>query len=76
MCPSLNNKESVCSKDSQCNTEESHLVSILESQYNWHIHTIVKCDCFIHCVVPEIIHTHPMEGHWKSLGGEGGGLRG
>ena len=23
------------------------------------------------CVVPEKIHTHPMEGHWKFLGGEG-----
>jgi len=22
-----------------------------------------------HCVVPEKIHTHPMEGHWKFLGG-------
>ena len=21
------------------------------------------------CVVPEKIHTHPMEGHWKFLGG-------
>ena len=26
---------------------------------------------FGNCVVPEIIHTHPMEGHWKLLG-EGG----
>ena len=24
-----------------------------------------------YCVVPQIIHTHPMEGHWKFLG-EGG----
>ena len=24
-----------------------------------------------YCVVPEIIHTHPMEGHWKFLGGGG-----
>ena len=24
-------------------------------------------------VVPEKIHTHPVEGHWKSLGG--GGLK-
>ena len=23
------------------------------------------------CVVPERIHTHPMEGHWKFLGGGG-----
>jgi len=23
------------------------------------------------CVVPEKIHTHPMEGHWKFLGGGG-----
>ena len=26
------------------------------------------------CVVPEKIHTHPMEGHWKFLGGGGGGV--
>ena len=25
----------------------------------------------MHCVVPEQIHTHPMEGHLKFLGGEG-----
>ena len=24
-------------------------------------------------MVPEKIHTHPMEGHWKFLGGGGGG---
>ena len=24
-----------------------------------------------HCVVPEKIHTHPMEDHWKFLGGGG-----
>ena len=23
------------------------------------------------CVVPVTIHTHPMEGHWKFLGGRG-----
>ena len=23
------------------------------------------------CVVPENIHTHPMKGHWKLLGGGG-----
>ena len=28
----------------------------------------------MHCVVPEKIHTHRMEGHWKFLGGGGGGL--
>ena len=30
-----------------------------------------------YCVVPENIHTHPMGGHWKFLGGEegGGGLK-
>ena len=27
-----------------------------------------------HCLVPEKIHTHPMEGHWKFLG-EGGVLK-
>ena len=27
------------------------------------------------CVVPEKIHTHPMEGHWKFLGGGGGVLK-
>ena len=27
----------------------------------------------MHCVVPENIHTHPGEGHWKFQGGEGGG---
>ena len=26
-----------------------------------------------HCVVPEKIHTHLMEGHWKFLGGGRGG---
>ena len=26
----------------------------------------------LHCVVPEKIHTHLMEGHWKFLGGGGG----
>ena len=26
---------------------------------------------FSHCVVPESIHTVPMEGHWKFLGGRG-----
>ena len=25
------------------------------------------------CVVPGYIHTHPKEGHWKFLGGGGGG---
>ena len=25
------------------------------------------------CMVPEKIHTHPMEGHWKFLGEGGGG---
>ena len=25
----------------------------------------------VHCVVPEIIHTTPTEGHWKFLGGGG-----
>ena len=25
----------------------------------------------LNCVVPEKIHTHPMEGHWKFLGGGG-----
>ena len=25
----------------------------------------------IYCVVPEKIHTHPMEGHWKFLWGGG-----
>ena len=24
----------------------------------------------MHCLVPEKIHPHPMEGHWKFLGGE------
>ena len=27
------------------------------------------------CVVPEKIHTHPMEGHWKFLGGGRGVLK-
>jgi len=27
----------------------------------------------VECVVPGKIHTHPMEGHWKFLGG--GGLK-
>ena len=27
-----------------------------------------------HCAVPEKIHTHPMEGHWKFLG-RGGVLK-
>ena len=27
----------------------------------------------VHCVVLEKIHTHPMEGYWKFLGGGGGG---
>ena len=31
----------------------------------------VHISVLIHCVVPEIIHTHPTEGHWKFL--EGGG---
>ena len=26
------------------------------------------------CAVPGKIHTHPMESHWKFLGGEGGGV--
>ena len=26
------------------------------------------------CVVPEKIHTHPMEVHWKFLGVGGGGV--
>ena len=25
----------------------------------------------LQCTVPEKIHTHPMEGHWKFLGGGG-----
>ena len=25
----------------------------------------------VHCVGPEKIHTYPMEGHWKFLGGGG-----
>ena len=28
-------------------------------------------DLIRHCVVPEKIHTPPMEGHWKFLGGGG-----
>ena len=28
---------------------------------------------FFYCVVPENIHTHPKEGHWKLQGG--GGLK-
>jgi len=27
--------------------------------------------CHSYCIVPEKIHTHPMEGHWKFLGGLG-----
>ena len=27
--------------------------------------------CFYSCVVLVKIHTHPMEGHWKFLGGGG-----
>ena len=30
--------------------------------------------CQPKCVVPENIHTHPMEGHWKFLGVGGGGV--
>ena len=26
------------------------------------------------CAIPEKIHNHPMEGHWKFLGGGGGGV--
>jgi len=26
------------------------------------------------CAVPENIHTHPLDGHWKFLGGGGGGI--
>ena len=26
---------------------------------------------YIYCVVPEKIHTHPIEGHWEFLGEEG-----
>ena len=29
----------------------------------------------LYCVVPEHIHTHPTEGHWKFLGGGGGVLK-
>ena len=29
---------------------------------------------FFKCVVPENIHTSPMEGYWKFQGGGGGGL--
>ena len=28
-----------------------------------------------YCVVPEKIHTHHMKGHWKFLGGGGGGVQ-
>ena len=31
----------------------------------------VRTDLFMACVVPEKMHTHPMEGHWKFLGGGG-----
>ena len=34
---------------------------------------IVRNKIIINCAVPENIHTHPMEGHWKSQGG--GGLK-
>ena len=27
--------------------------------------------CIAKCAVPENIHTHPVEGHWKFRGGEG-----
>ena len=29
----------------------------------------------VKCAVPEKIHTHPMEGHWKFLGGGEGVLK-
>ena len=32
-------------------------------------------DMSIHCVVPEKIHTHPMEGHRKLIGGGRGVLK-
>ena len=28
-------------------------------------------NCFNYCAVPENIHTHPVEGHWKFRGGGG-----
>ena len=33
-----------------------------------HVHVL-----WTNCAVPEKIHTHPKEGHWKFLGG--GGLK-
>ena len=39
-----------------------------EIQRNKNSHTIAIA---LQCVVPEKIHTHPMEGHWKFLGGGG-----
>ena len=39
----------------------------LPNIYPQHLSTCTQ----LHCVVPEKIHTHLMEGHWKFLGGGG-----
>ena len=33
--------------------------------------SIDKTGIVTHCVVPDNIHAHPMEGHWKILRGRG-----
>ena len=42
-----------------------------QSKSNKNINCILYFACYMDCVVPEKIYTHPMEGHWKFLGGGG-----
>ena len=58
----------------QCNLQHnSYFVKKLPETFLLNHHD--SCISYLHSiilhVVPENIHTHPMEGHWKFLGGSG-----
>ena len=38
---------------------------------HWQGSDLAVHELLIHCVVPVKIHIHPIEGHWKFLGGGG-----
>jgi len=46
-------------------------LTLLAELVSWSNLHFCRISVFMHCVVPENIHTLPMDGHWKFWGGEG-----